>query len=212
MDNAKAGWALYALGCAVVLAIAAGLGTVVAVILKGTKLTADGTVSLDGTTPADPALLAGDAGLDLHTYALARMIESETGGLATSAKLGVAWATRNHADAVGQTVAALLLHATHPAANGYFGKQNQGRYASTSRDPTAASLNAAESVMAGLFLDPTGGADQWDSPGAYRDDTSSGETATDKASRVAQARLDAGKEMVLLDGVPESKIRFWRTA
>jgi hypothetical protein len=191
-----------------VCAGAVALGTVLAeVIVRRTQLTPDGTVSLDGVTPAAPVALADAAALDVDTYALARMVESEAGGLPEAGKIGVAFATITHASNAGKTVASLLLRSTG-AGNGYFGQQAQGRYAATSKDPSAAAIDAASKATGGVIDDPTGGADQWDSPWSYRDHPT--ETAQEQADRVAQARTDAGKAMVLVEGVPEHKLRFWR--
>ena len=198
------------LGGGVCLALLAGLGSVAVALLKGKKLLADGTVSVDGLTPADPASLAAAADLDLDTYALARMVEAEAGGIGQSGKLGVAFAAVNHAEIAGKTIAALLVRSTG-AGNGYFGRQDQGRYATTSRDPSAAALDAATQVTSRAVADPTGGADQWDSPWSYKDDPVTGETGTAKAARVAAARVAAGKELVTLADVPARKLRFWRT-
>ena len=73
-------------------------------------------------------------------------------------------------------------------------------------------IRVATSVLAGDELDPTGGADQWDSPWSYTANVKTGESAADKAARVAQDREDAGKVLVLVDGVPERHLRFWRSA
>ena len=162
-----------------------------------TTLDSDGTVCVDGV-PADPNMLAQSAGLDLETYAIARLIQSEVGTLPLVAKQGVAAAARNYASSRGGSVASILLKATK-TGNGYFGKQNQGRYAATSRDPGASAIAAASGAG-----DPTGGADQWDSPWSY--------PTTARADEVAAARVAAGKVKVVLDGVPEKKLRFWRLA
>ncbi|HYM46758.1 MAG TPA: hypothetical protein VES65_11445 [Solirubrobacteraceae bacterium] len=195
-----------------VLAMVAGLGSVVAdVVIHGTKLTSDHTVSIDGTTPADPQVLASSAGYSLPIYALGRMVESEAGGLPELGKLGVAFAALTHAASAGKSIDDLLLHSTG-AGNGYFGRQDQGRYAATSKDPSPAALDAADKASTGEVDDPTGGADQWDSPWSYKDDPVTGETAAEKAAAVAAARRAAGKEVVTLEGIPEYKLRFWRAA
>lgn len=162
----------------------------------------DGTVSLDGK-PADPQALADADMVDIDTYALARMVESEAGVLSATGKLGVAFAAVNFARSAGKTMSELLLKAKG-SANGYFGQQDQGRYAATSRDPGQSAYDAAIAAMSGLNPDPTGGADQWDSPWAYSDPA--------RADVVAAARRAAGKVKVVLDGVPERKLRFWRKA
>jgi len=191
------------LGGAVVLALLLAGGTVAAaqVILHHTLLTDDGTVSLDGDEGADPRMLARDAGVSGDAYALSRMIWSEVAGLPEAALLGVGWAALNEAGARGTTVLELLLHSTG-AGDGFFGRQAQGRYASTSKDPTAAAFSAAAAVLGGEVADPTGGARQWDSPQSY--------PTPERAAEVEAARLNAGNEKVLLPGIPERKLRFWR--
>lgn len=198
------------LGGVVVIALVVGSGAVVVGVLSGkTRLLPDGTVSVDGTTPANPAGLAAAAGLTLDTYALARMVESEAGGLGESGKLGVAFAALNHAALARKGIAELLLKSTG-AGDGFFGRQDQGRYATTAKDPSAAALAAATKAMTGGAADPTGGSDQWDSPWSYKDNPDTGETAAQKADRVAAARLAAGKQLVTLADVPARKLRFWR--
>lgn len=155
-----------------------------------------------GGVPADPGSLASSAGLDLNTYALARMIESEAAILKNdNARLGVGEAALNYAYRLGKSIGSILLNAKG-SANGYFGEQGQGRYASTSRDPSRDSINAAQLAMAGSNI--TGGADQWDSPWSY--------TSPGRAAEVAVIRIAAGKEMFVLPDVPERKLRFWRYA
>lgn len=171
-------------------------------VFSKTKLV-NGTVSLDGVNPAEPITLADADGVDLDTYALARMVQSEAGGLPSSGMLGVAFAALNYAAKAGKSISEVLLHASG-AANGYFGQQAQGRYAATSRDPGQAAYDAAIAAIGGRTADPTGGADQWDSPWAYSDPA--------KADSVAQARMSAGKVKVILSDVPERKLRFWRKA
>jgi hypothetical protein len=193
-----------------VLGLVAGLGSVaVEIIMHHTKLNSEGTVTLDGTNPADPIQLASDAGLDLPRYALSRMVESEAGGLPDAAKLGVAFAALTHAGTVNRGIAELLLRSSG-AGNGFFGRQDQGRYATTAKDPSPAAIDAATRAIEAAADDPTDGADQWDSPWSYKD--SDYETAEEKAERVAAARRDAGKELVVIPGVPQRKLRFWRSA
>lgn len=162
----------------------------------------DGTVTLDGE-PADPQALADADGVDLDTYALARMVQSEAGVLNSSGKLGVAFAALTYARNAGRSISEVLLKARGDA-NGFFGEQAQGRYAATSRDPSQGAYDAAIAAIGGRVGDPTGGADQWDSPWAYSDPS--------KADSVAASRVAAGKVKVTLSDVPERKLRFWRKA
>jgi hypothetical protein len=195
-------WALALVGGAVAV-----LSLFTKAVAEPTQLLADGTVSKDGATPANPRGLAKAAGLALGPYALARLGTSEAGNLPPEAQLAVMWTAKNRAAALGISVHGLLLHAS-AAGKGYFGKQSQpGRYASTSQDSTAVSRALAPAVAAGSVADPTGGAEQWDSPRSFSDWTG---TSSDKANAVAAARIAAGNVKVILPGIPESQIRFWR--
>lgn len=203
-----------ALGGALLAAILL-LGTVVA--LSGpTHLLPDGTVTLDGATPADPEGLAAGAGVALDVYALARMVASEAGGQKRIAQIAVASVAMNYTRDRGRRISETLLRRgvkdsetglfVADPGHGFFGKQRH-RYASTSKDPTSGHLDIAANVIAGAFEDPTGGARQWDSPQSYgvQDGTSESD-----ADRVERLRLAAGNEKVLLEGVPERVFRFWR--
>jgi len=194
---------LFGIGGAVAVALLLAGGTAVAgqIVLHHTLLTDDGTVSLDGDEGADPRMLARDAGLEIDHYALARMIWSEMAGLPQIALWGVGWAATNEAGARGLTVADLLLRSSG-AGDGFFGRQSQGRFASTAKDPPAAAFAAAAAVLSRDVADPTGGARQWDSPQAY--------PTEERAAEIAARRIDAGNVKVLLPGVPERKLRFWR--
>lgn len=158
--------------------------------------------------PESPAALARAAGATLDEYALARVVASEHGSAPQIVQIGVAHATRNYARAAGLSISALVLRSTGKGA-GYFGAQWQGRYASTAVDPREGHLKIARDVLAGRVSDPTGGARQYDSPKAFGQQP--GTTAAG-ADAVAARRLAAGNVKVLLAGVPESTIRFWRPA
>jgi len=170
----------------------------------------DGIVCLKGSTiPADPESLAAMEGVDLDTYALARMIESEAGILNTEGKQAVAFAALTYARRVGRSISNVLLRASG-AGNGYFGTQEHSRYATTAKDPSQSAYDAVIYAASGINPDPTGGADQWDSPWAYKG--SDTETPQQQADRVEAARRAAGKIKVVLATVPERKLRFWRKA
>jgi hypothetical protein len=191
-----------------------------------TSLLDDGTVTANGEGPADPEGLAAGAGVEVNRYALARALHSEQAGGPRIARVGVAWAIVNEARAVGRSVLSLVTRAgrrpkyvgvdgavtygawtPHPTGNGFFGKQSQGRYCATSRDPNADDFEVADDVLSGRVDDPTGGARQFDSPDAFG--VQEGTTA-EGADETAARRIAAGNELVLLPGVPESTLRFWR--
>lgn len=171
-----------------------------ALVTSKTSLNASGTVCLNGQ-PANPEVLATENGLDIDTYSLARMVMSEASVLGPAGMKAVGFAAKNYADSAGKTLSALLLRAKGEA-NGFYGKQDQGRYAATSRDPSQSAIEAAIAVMGGYEGDPTEGADQWDSPWAYSD--------PNRAAVVAATRQAAGKSKVVIPGIPERKLRFWR--
>jgi hypothetical protein len=179
-----------------------------------THLLDDGTVTVDGATPANPRALAAGRGLDPNVYALGRALHSEQAGGARIAREGIAWAMVNQARHVGRSVLDLVTRAgrkvggawvPHPTGNGHFGRQNQGRYVATSRDADAEAYEIAAGVLAGTIDDPTGGARQFDDVSAFG--AQAGTTAAD-ADRVAADRIAAGNELVQLPGAPD--LRFWR--
>ncbi len=187
-----------------------------------TQLSSDdgkGIVTVDGTTPADPRSLAGGMGVEANRYALARMINSEFARY-RDARIGAAWAARNEANARGVSLLALLTRQRIKTTvegktvrvpgpgDGFFGQQ-WGRYASTAQDSTADALEIAGGVISGELEDITGGARQFDSPGAFGAQAG---TTVDDADKVAQDRIAAGNEAVTLPGVPASYARFWRPA
>lgn len=175
----------------------------------------------DGVIPETPESLASAAGVALDVYSLARVMQSEESSL--EARAAVGWAVRNHARLAKLTVTQLVTRArrkdkstgkiTVYDSDGHYGAQNctPGRYASTYREPSNTTLTLAEEVLSGRRPDPTGGADQFDAPDlqdelAARDLTGK----TKDAAQVAAARIAAGKELVLVEGVPNT--RFWRRA
>lgn len=93
--------------------------------------------------------------------ALARMVESETGGRTVEEQHAAAWVARNRAADLSLTVHDLL------APQGKYGSpQKSGGYASTRRVPTdRARLVAAEVLDAWPWVDPTGGAVEFWMPG-----------------------------------------------
>ena len=172
-----------------------------------------GIVTVDGVTPADPYALARGMGVEPNRLALARMINSEFSRY-RDARIGCAWCARNEAAARGVSILALLIRQRVKVdgkrvpgpGDGYFGAQS-GRYASTAQDTTADALEIAGGVISGELEDPTGGARQFDSPGAFGVQPG---TDFDDADTVAANRIAAGNELVTLPGVPASYARFWR--
>lgn len=198
-------------------AVVASIVSAPAPIVGSTDVLDDGTVGFEGV-PAAPAALAAGAGVEPNRYALARVVQSELGSGPRVAREGIAWAVVNEARARGMSVLALVTRAgrkvngawtPHPTGDGFFGRQAQGRFVASSQDPGAAALEVADGVMSGEIEDPTDGARQFDSPKAFG--VQEGTTAAG-ADEVAARRIAAGNELVLLPGVPESTLRFWRPA
>ena len=200
-----------AIACVALVVAVLVVGGVVA--LKGrTRLNADGVVTLDGKTPASPEGLAAGAGTDPNRYALARVIQSEVGGLSSAAKAAVAHAVLNEARARGVSVLALVtrqtLNGKPGPGNGYFGRQ-RGRYCASTQDPTLAVLALADDCASGVIPDDTGGARWFDSPEAYGKQAG---TANDGGAAHAQRERAAGKVAVAVPGVPLNTLRLWRLA
>jgi len=178
----------------------------------------DAPAGADGVVRADPATLAHQAGVTLDTYALARMVASEHPRDSRAIRVAVAWAARNYAAKGRVSVSRLLLRAVKNgkvlAHDGLFARQNTGgKYATTANDPNADDLEVASLVISGRVADPTGGADQFDSPAAQRAAVARGaKNYTKTPEEVAADRRRSGKVLVTLAGVPADKVRFWRNA
>ncbi len=188
-----------------------GIGVVAAVVNMVLLHTAKDT---DGNmVPADVQGAADAAGVSPDVYALARVGASEAGGQKQIAKQAVMWVVINQANATSSTPLAVVLGTAQT-----FGKQGAGGrgFVSSSHDPQAVDLQIADDVFSGNVEDPTGGARNFDSPGAYKDkvdaDGNVVQTAQERADAFAAARQSEGKTEVLLDGVSESTFRFWRPA
>lgn len=180
-------------------------------ITQGRRLTSCSYNKTTGVAPCSPQSLADSAGLDLETYALARVIASEEGNSSTATQALVAHAVKNHAAAAGKSIASVLLAAKNPAHSGYFGTQADletttssgrhpsDRYASTATDPYEGHAAVAAGVLDGTIPDLTGGADQFDRP--------SGEANPDQ---VAANRVASGSELADVPDVGQGDdIRFW---
>ena len=181
---------------AIGVGLLAGLATFIS---RRTATAVDGSV-----VPADIQGLADAAGYPVAVYALARVGASEAGGQKKIAKAGVMWVVMNEANRRGIDVLSVILGDASS-----FGPQGTGgrHFVSSSHDPQTIDLATAAGVADGSIDDPTGGALNFDSPGAYPDYPDSS-----KADTFAANRESEGKELVLLDGVAEKTFRFWRPA
>jgi len=189
-------------------------------ITRGPRVTDapyDKNTGVVGYAPTD---LAAQAGVDLSTYALARMLSSEEGKSDNTTKAACAWAAVNHASRTGSDIASVLLHAVDPNHSGYFGtfmnidaaspyytvnattgKPNHAdRYASTALDPYQGDVDIATGVLSGSIPDFTGGATQFDRP--------EGELHPDA---VAAKRVAAGQSPRDVPGA-DPGLRFWGPA
>lgn len=183
-------------------------------ITQGKRLTRCPYDKTTGVAPCDPAELAAQAGLDLDTYALARMIASEEGNSSREVQALVAHAIVNAARAGGKSISAKLLRAKLPSHNGFFGTQRNiekgtegydgsDRFASTATDPYEGHAAVALGVLGGTIPDLTGGAERFDRTGGLKD-----------PDRVAANREAEG--FAVVDGLEDipgiGDLRFWRSA
>ena len=189
--------------------IGAGLlAAIVQWIKRHTILSTDGDV-----VPADVQALADRDGVDPDVYALARVAASEAGGQKRIAKAAVCWVVMNEAARRGASPLLVVLG----SGTAFGGQGTGGRgFVSSSHDPQTVDLEVAGGVWNRSIADPTDGALNFDSPHAYRDkigdDGEVVQTATERVDAFAANRANEGKELVTLEGVPESTFRFWRRA
>lgn len=164
-------------------------------ILRGNRVTSAPYSKTTGAVNVPPETLASQAGVDVDTYSLARMISSEEGRSSNTIKAAVGWAAMNHANAAGKSITAVLTQ--NKNHQGLYGTQ-VGGYASTALDPYEGDIAIATGILTGTIADMTGGADQFDRP--------SGEANPDA---VAQNRIDSGSHEVTVAGIDDTGIRFW---
>lgn len=189
----------------------AGVEDLLNTIERGQRLTRT-TYGKDGVIREDPDALAAEAGTDLDSYALARMISSEHGKDPNVYKAAIAHVAVNYAIHVGRSISGLLLRANNPRHTGHFGTQRDidqsspdynesDRYASTALDPYAGDLEIAQAVLSGAVADATGGAIQFDAPPAFK--------TPELAARTASKRLAEGRVQVFPEGIDPDRLRFW---
>lgn len=199
--------------------IVAGAQDVLNVITQGPRVTNAPYDKGTGVVPYSPNDLSNQAGVDLNTYALARMLASEEGSSDNTTKAAIAWTALNHAAQAGSDISTVLLHAVDPNHSGYFGTfknidassayykvDSNGkpiaadRYASTALDPYQGDVDIATAVLTGQIADFTGGAVQFDRPAGERNPTA-----------VATKRTNAGESLRNVPGV-DPGLRFWGPA
>ena len=160
-------WWMWALIGAGVLAAGTGAAVVVPAVLRRRKLT-NTKATPDGWVEASPQRLAAEAGLDIEAYTLARFLGSEIASGNNKEKVAVAWTIKNTKNRRGWTFLKLATETTRYGNRGQYGSQEHGRFASTSRDPTAHDAEIAKMVLSGKVADPTAGATKWFDPETQR--------------------------------------------
>jgi hypothetical protein len=172
---------------------------------------------ISGVVEDDPQTLADAAGVDLDTYSLARVAQSEEGVKSDRAKIAVMYATKNHSERTGKSITDIVTRGNpkrsdYDQANGRYGRQGIHPYCSTICAPTAATLVLAQSVMDGSAVDETQGAQWFDNPYAQDalalanpkdEDTGKGYYTSEQIKAKREAK---GAKMVTIDGV---STRFW---
>jgi hypothetical protein len=168
-------------------------------------------VNARGVVEASPAGLARASGYPLDVYAMASCMQSEEKH--DKGRLAVGLAVWNAARKDRSRIPQLLLFSKRKDGRGHFGSQ-AGRYAATSRPPTARTLQLAEAIIAGRVDDITKGAVQWDAPKAqdanhqlYLRDPETYPEYRFSSKDIEAKRKDAGRRMVMVPGVIET--RFW---
>ena len=163
----------------------------------------------DGRVEASPSGLARAAGVNLSTYVLASMMQSEEKTDRGRLAVGRAAFNASRKDA-GRLVSKLC-------PDGYLGSQLVNPYASTERPPTARTLDLAQAILDGRVPDFVLGAVQWDAPVAqdrrhalYLADPARYPKYRWSSQDIAKKRMAAGMREVLVPGVPET--RFWAAA
>ena len=173
-------------------------GVILGYIAKGSRVGPKSTMDDDQNVDQSPDDLAASAGLDLDTYALARMISSEEGNSSSARQAAVAWVMLNN----GGTGYAI--------PRGVFGRQGSGgRPISTSQDPYEGHVSIAKRVTSGEIPDPTSGARYFVAPKTQdalhaRDPVKYKSFADVNASRIAN-----GHTPVIVDGIDPDYLIFY---
>jgi hypothetical protein len=164
-----------------------------------------------GVVPEDPQSLADQAGVDIETYSLARVGQSEEGLSSDRAKVAVMYACRNHAQRAGKTIADIVTkgnpkRSDYTQANGHYGRQGIHPYCSTIANPTAHTLILADTVMTGDAVNEVGAAEYWDNPHAQDALHLTSPEKYESSAQIAADREASGLTLLTLDGI---STRFW---
>ena len=156
---------------------------------------------------ADPEGLARAASVPLDVYALAAAMQSEE--KTRIGHIAIGCAIRNYCRKHKISVAAQLLRGKGPS-HGHFGSQEAGKWASTSKPPTANTLILAEQILAipSPIIDPTQGAVSWYAP-AMQDvaHQRNPNLYSYNSEQLKTKLLRLGGKMIVVDGVPDTL--FW---
>jgi hypothetical protein len=161
-----------------------------------------------------------------EAYSLARVIASEAGGEPAAVRVAVAWGTINEARTRarhGTSIRGWVFDGTVTNLvqfpDGMYGPQNRGAYCSTARAPSQADSDLALDILEGRIADPTGGAQQYDSPNVQRALAAKGvkgyvhpDGTPVTPEEVAERRRRDGNALVLIAGVDPDRFRMWRRA
>lgn len=184
---------------------------------RGSRVGPQTHVNALGVVPSEPEALAAGAGLDLVTYALARMISSEEGNSPGLEKLAVAFAAWN---AHGNGIADALTTGKGDAG-GYFKQQgyrytsgpgktaSASVYASSAQDPHEDDVKIASAVIAGSVADPTVGATNFFRPGLQDQQYAEGKVTRDGATVIAEW-TGGGLTQVTVPGIDPGELAFFR--
>jgi hypothetical protein len=170
-----------------------------------------------GVVSDDPQSLADAAGVDLETYSLARVGQSEEGLSSDRAKIAVMYACKHHADAKGTTITDIVTkgnpkRSDYTEANGRYGRQGIHPYCSSIAAPKSGTLALAAAVLNGSVADETQGAQYWDNPHTQdilatanpkNPDTGEGYYTS---AQIAEKRIAKGNKLVTISGIGT---RFW---
>jgi hypothetical protein len=176
-------------------------------IAKGSRVGPDTTNQRinDNEVDVDPASLASDAGLDLDTYTLARMISSEEGNSSNIKQVAVAWVAKNNAQALGSSI-------FEYATDGSFGRQTGGigsRPVSTWEDPYEGHVTIAKGVIAGTFADPTGGARHFVAPRTQDKLHAANPDKYKSYADVDASWQSGGSQKIVVDGIDPAILVFY---
>jgi hypothetical protein len=134
------------------------------------KLPQDAVIDMvKGVVSDDPQTLADAAGVDLETYSLARVGQSEEGLSSDRAKIAVMYACKHHSEHTGKSITEIVTtgnpkRSDYADAQGHYGRQGIHPYCTTIAAPSSNTLALAAQVMEGTATDETQGAQFFDNP------------------------------------------------